>query len=72
MNMKPIESAHDPDLRASQPALQRAARRARELAAQTGTAIIVSHDGVIEHILPEPARAISSVQESVTTYGDKA
>ena len=72
MNTKPIELARDPDLRASQPAMQRAARRARELAAQTGTAIIVSHDGIIEHILPEPARAISNVQESVATYGDKA
>ena len=72
MNMKPIESARDPDLRSSQPAMQRAARRARELAAQTGTAIIVSHNGVIKRILPKPAPAISTIQEAVAPYGEKA
>ena len=71
MNMKPIESARDADLRSSQPAMQRAARRARELAARTGTAIIVSHNGVIEQIRPEPER-MTSVQESASPYGGKA
>ena len=50
MNSKPIELARDPDLRSSQAAMHRAARRARELAAQTGTALIVSHNGVIKSI----------------------
>ena len=50
MNTKSIEFARDPDLRSSQAAMQRAARRARELAAQTGTALIVSHNGVIKSI----------------------
>jgi len=50
MNRDPIDSAHDPDLRHSLPALRRAAQRARELARQTGTAIVVSHDGVLETV----------------------
>ncbi len=52
MNKRPIETARDVDLRLSQQAIQRAARRARELAAQTGTAIVVIDDGVIKHIDP--------------------
>ena len=53
MNKRPIDTAQDADLRFSMLAMQRAAQRARELAAQTGTAIVVSHDGAIEHIWPE-------------------
>jgi hypothetical protein len=40
-------------LRGSWPALQRAARRARELAAQTGTELIVMRDGVLQRIRPQ-------------------
>ena len=54
MNKQPIEQAFDRDLRLSQVAMQRAARRARELANATGTTIVVSHDGVIEHLKPVP------------------
>lgn len=50
--MKPIEQARNPDLRGSLPALLRAAQRARELAMQTGTELIVSRDGVIERVDP--------------------
>ena len=50
---KPIEMAHTPDLMGSWVALQRAARRARLIAAQTGTAIVVERNGVIEHVYPE-------------------
>ena len=53
-NKKPIEQAHDSDLRFSRIALQRAARRARDLAQKTGTTIVVSHDGVIEYLSPAP------------------
>lgn len=49
---KPLEQAMNADLRGSWPALQRAARRARELAAQTGTAIVVNRDGLIAYIQP--------------------
>ncbi len=51
-NKKPIEQADDCDLRFSRIALQRAARRARDLAQKTGTTIVVSHDGVIDHLSP--------------------
>lgn len=54
MNNRPLEEALTPDLRDSLPALRRAAKRAREIAAQTGTAIVVSRDGVIEFIHPQP------------------
>ncbi len=51
-NKKPIEQAHDCDLRLSRIALQRAARRAHDLAQKTGTTIVVSHGGVIEYLSP--------------------
>lgn len=71
MNRQPIETARDTDLRLSPQALRRAAQRARELAAQTGTALVVSRDGVIELIHPEPEPASSHVQEQQTPYGDE-
>ncbi len=52
MNSRPIESATDTDLRLSTRAMERAAQRAHELAARTGTAIVISRDGVIEHVMP--------------------
>ncbi len=69
MNTKAIYLARDPDLRASQIAIQRAARRAREVAATTGTALIVSHNGVIERIVLNPAVARAGVQEDTAPYG---
>lgn len=54
MNKQPIEQAHDRDLRLSQAAMQRAAQRAQDIAKATGTAIVISHDGVIEHLSPKP------------------
>ncbi|QJD99444.1 hypothetical protein HH212_04920 [Massilia forsythiae] len=61
MNKRPIEQAHDPDLRLSQIAMQRAAKRAYDLARMTGTTIVVSHHGIIEHLTPE-----SSVSNSAS------
>ena len=58
MNKQAIEQAKDRDLRLSQPAMQRAAQRARELAHATGTTIVVSHAGVIEHLTPKLAALI--------------
>jgi hypothetical protein len=52
MNDKNIEQAKDQDLRFSHAALQRAAQRANDLAKATGTTIVVSVDGVIEHRQP--------------------
>lgn len=68
---KPIEQARNPDLRGSWPALQRAAQRAREVAIHTGTAIVVSRNGIIEHIYPQPESVNAQVQEPKAPYGDK-
>ena len=53
MNRQPLEQAVDRDLRLSRIAMQRAAQRARDLAEATGTLIVVSHEGVIEHLKPK-------------------
>lgn len=69
---KPIDQARTADLRGSWQALQRAARRARELAAQTGTELIVSRNGVIERIRPLPESAGLQAREPVPPYGGEA
>lgn len=63
-----IDKAMLPDLSGSWPALRRAAQRAR-VAAQTGTELIISRNGVIERIQPPVKNAV--VQESCPPYGDK-
>lgn len=62
MSKRPIEQAQDSDLRLSGAALTRAAMRARELAAQTGTAIIVLRDGVIRHVAPTASEVSLEIQ----------
>ncbi|MDG4551103.1 MAG: hypothetical protein P9F19_16890 [Candidatus Contendobacter sp.] len=69
MNTKPIEQARDADLRGSQAALLRAAQRARQIAAQTGTAIVVVHNGVMEHIYPSAPGAIDREQAATSADG---
>lgn len=71
MNQQSIENARDPDLRLSLPAIRRAAQRAHELAAQTGTLIVISRDGVIELITPTPDQGKSGVREPATDCRDK-
>lgn len=68
MSKQPIENARDQDLRLSVNAMQRAARRALDLAAQTGTAIVVSRDGVIEQINPQREYKTATIQEPTPTY----
>jgi len=73
MNPRPIETATDTDLRLSRVAMQRAALRARQVAMQTGTALVISRAGVIETIeFPRPASVPGArVQEPDAPYGDK-
>ena len=52
MNKRPIEQAQDADLRLSMVALQRAALRAHRVAKETGTAVVISCDGVLHHLSP--------------------
>jgi hypothetical protein len=72
MNKKPIESARDEDLRHSVAAIRRAARRAHKLARETGTAIVISRNGVVEHLQPDAFEFEPlTVQEPGTPYGKK-
>ena len=64
MNNRPIEESSDRDLRLSQAALQRAAQRARELAAATGTAVVISRNGVIEYLTPKVTKNHTSQSSS--------
>ncbi len=68
MNDQPIDTARNADLRGSWQALQRAAQRARDLAASTGTELIVSRNGVIERIKPGPQTGLAEAQAG---YGGK-
>jgi hypothetical protein len=60
MNKLPIDQARDSDLRFSQQALERAAHRAHELARSTGTFIVVSRNGVVEHLTPASDKVTDS------------
>lgn len=64
MNVKPIKSARDADLRATEAAMRRAAQRAREVALQTGTRLVVVRQGKVEHIAPESLSGESGVRVS--------
>ena len=57
MNNLPIEQAKDHDMASSIIAMRRAAKRSGQVAAQTGTSLIIWHDGHIERI---PAHAIDT------------
>ncbi len=50
MNQKAIEQAKDRDLAGSINAIRRAAKRARQVAAQTGTALVVQHGEQIDRV----------------------
>lgn len=52
MNPKPLNQAHDEDARNITAALQRAGQRARTIAAQTQTDIIVVRDGKLVRETP--------------------
>jgi hypothetical protein len=53
MNQQPISFALDPDLRLSEDALRRAAKRARIIARQTGTQLVYCYHGEVLRISPE-------------------
>ena len=71
MNTRPLEEARDPELYGSLAALRRAAKRAREIAAQTGTSVVVSRNGVIEHLRPPATRVSMQAQEPPAAHGDE-
>ena len=51
MNKIAIEQAKDRDMASSIDAIRRAAKRARQVAAQTGTALIVRHGEQIDRVM---------------------
>lgn len=53
MNPLLLELSDDPDLHLSLPAMQRAARRAREVARQTDTCVVVGEQGRVLRISPD-------------------
>ncbi len=65
---QPIETANNSDLRGSWLALQRAAVQARQTAAQTGTALVVIRDGVLEHIYPQSPHASPKLEQPSAGY----
>ena len=67
MNNRPIESARDADLRLSRVALQRAVKQAHRVAAQTGTCIVISRNGVVEQVAPDGTASVPA-----TTPGTRA
>lgn len=58
MNQNDIEQAKDRDLAGSIHALRRAAKRARQIAAQTGTALIIWRGEQIERIIVTDREAL--------------
>ena len=71
MKPKPNDQTCDEDLRGSLPAMLRAAQRARELAIQTGTELVVSRNGVVERIRPDEeidALWIEEAQRRLAAY----
>jgi argonaute-like protein implicated in RNA metabolism and viral defense len=56
MNTKPLAMAHDEDARSVEAALIRASSRARAIAAQTRTCIVVVRDG---KLVREPVAELS-------------
>ena len=64
----PIEEARNPLLRSANAALQRAAIRARIIAAQTGTCLVIRRNGVVELVDPGSPLPAAHVQESPATF----
>lgn len=72
MNKRPIEQANDSDLRHSRIAMLRALQRAHAVAKTTGTTIVVSHNGVIEHLTPNPANTLLTTEIPPSVIDKKA
>lgn len=68
MNRKSIDRATNADLRGSWQAIQRAALRARQVAAQTNTELVIGREGQVELIKPTSPLENLQVQESSVSY----
>lgn len=73
MNQQPISLALDDDLRLSEDAMRRAAKRARIVARQTGTNLVYCYHGEVLRIPPEEQDEVEAawaaeVQRRVESY----
>lgn len=68
MTVRPIDDARDADLRNAIFALERAAKRAREIAIQTGTLLVVNRAGVTELLDPVTMQPVPAVHEPSAEY----
>ena len=66
MNRQPISLAHDPDLRLSEDAMRRAAKRARIVARQTGTQLVYCYHGEVLRISPDEQDAVEAAWAAET------
>jgi len=65
MAKRPIEQSNDPDLIGSVDAMKRAAIKAREIAKQTNTEVVVSIDNKLVYYKPnDPADPLSDSNRS--------
>lgn len=77
MNQQPISLAHDPDLRLSEDAMRRAAKRARIVARQTGTQLVYCYHGEVLRISPEEqdeveAAWVGEVEHRIQAYDKRS
>lgn len=73
MNRQPISLARDADLRLSEDAMRRAAKRARVIARQTGTQLVYCFHGEVLRISPDEQDEVEAawaaeVQRRVESY----
>lgn len=71
-NLRPLDEARNPDLPASYEALKRAALRAREIARQTGTALVIGENGEVRLIPCGQEQGDAVLHEPGASYGDEA
>ena len=72
MKSEQINKARNPLLPAAMVAIQRAALRARQIASQTQTAIVVTRGGRMEHITPhEDKEPMQGYGNRVDSAGDE-
>jgi len=67
MNSRSIEQAKDTDMASSINAIRRAAKRAGQVAAQTGTSLIVWHNGQIERVTAQLPNAQTTETAAAST-----
>ena len=72
MSPRPLDSARNADIPASYEALKRAALRAREVARQTGTPLVIGENGEVRLIDPLPESTTARVNEPSSRYGEDA